>query len=82
MGPAHALPLPNSATAAMCWSAPGGNGLSNPKKANGTASETSVTAAPREYPPSTILVSGQLAIVDWTRALMSLAPTSIWSSAG
>src|ERR1700694_2919906 len=43
---------------------------------NGTAVMTSITAAPWEYPPSTILVSGQLATVPWMWALASLAPSA------
>lgn len=33
-----------------------------------------MTAAPWENPPSTILVLGQLAAIDWMWALASLAP--------
>ena len=47
-GPDPRGPLPNSATAAMCRSAPGGSGALKPKKSKGTASTTSVTAAPSE----------------------------------
>ena len=41
---------------------------------NGTAAMMSMTAAPWEYPPSTSLVFGQLAIMYWMWALASLAP--------
>lgn len=40
-------PLPNNATAAMCWSALAGKGWSKLNAAIGTANTTSVTAAPR-----------------------------------
>ena len=43
---------------------------------------TSVTAAPREYPPSTNRVCGQLAAIDWIWRLISLAPWMTSMSAG
>ncbi len=42
-----------------CADPPGGSGLLKPKNVKGTASTTSVTPAPSEYPPSTIRVLGQ-----------------------
>src|SRR3954447_6853898 len=42
----------------------------------------SATVAPREYPPSTMRVFGQLAAMDCTWALISLAPGVTARSAG
>jgi hypothetical protein len=60
--------FPKTATAAT-WSATlGGIGAGTKPRGNGTPAEvmTSMTAAPREYPTSTILVLGQFAAVYWT----------------
>lgn len=59
-----------------------GKGVLKPKPVNGTASTTSATAAPSEYPPITNRVSGQLFIMYWMWPLMSLAPMSTSVSAG
>src|SRR6476620_1512344 len=61
------LGAPNSALAAT-WSATSGD---KPAVAR------SMTPAPCEYPPSTILVLGQFAAVDWMCALASLAPAGV-----
>src|SRR3954451_23500529 len=42
----------------------------------------SATVAPREYPPSTMRVFGQLAAMDCTWAVISLAPGTTAMSAG
>lgn len=60
--------FPKTATAAT-WSATlGGIGAGTNPKGNGAPAEvmTSITAAPREYPLSTILVLGQFAAMYWT----------------
>ena len=69
-GPAGPLVdgFPKTATAATWSAALGGIGAGAKPKGNGTSAEvmTSITTAPREYPPSTILVLGQFAAMYWT----------------
>src|SRR6201993_4123108 len=72
------LGFPNRATAATWLATSGGIGLGTPSGAPSgmTLSVTKpITAAPWEYPPSTIWVLGQVAASDRTWALASLMPS-------
>src|SRR3954469_23173436 len=74
--PRRADGLPNTVTAAMWLVIAAGIGALNPTPAIGDVAMTSTTAAPCEYPPTTILVLGHFAAVAWMRALASLAPST------
>src|SRR5437879_12891713 len=72
--------VPNRVTAAT-WSATSGGiglGTSAASTPSGIAADVTkpITAAPCEYPPSTILVLGQLVAMDSTWVPASLMPSS------
>src|SRR5262249_56904331 len=75
----RSLGFPNSATAATWVATSGGIGDGTSKADIPSGMTLSITkpttAAPWEYPPSTIVVRGQFATVDRTWVLASLMPS-------